>query len=295
MRRVLGRVHEALREATKDPEVRALVMGGSVDAAVDRILGSELVGAAKQAVRAELAQAITLAGATWTRMTVVPALGMKVAYSALNAASVDALARLELQFFPPIFAETRAAFKVAVSSGLEQGMNPRDIARGLRQYVGLTEYDARIISTFELQVRANPAAALQRALRDARYDGTLQRAVDGTATLTEGQVAAMRDAYVRRLENWRAETWSRTAANNAVKEANLTAWQNSADALGITRANVEKGWSTTIDGREREEHAAMNDEWVPIDEPFSNGDMIPGEGDWNCRCVMLFRLTEDAR
>jgi len=64
-------------------------------------------------------------------------------------------------------------------------------------------------------------------------------------------------------------------------------------------ANLQKKeWLTTIDGREREWHAAINGEVVDIDKPFSNGLMFPGDASGpaeevvNCRCVLLPILPE---
>jgi HK97 family phage portal protein len=62
-------------------------------------------------------------------------------------------------------------------------------------------------------------------------------------------------------------------------------------------ANVQRrSWLTTIDGRERESHAAINGEIREIDKPFSNGLMYPGDPSGsakelvNCRCVELPEL-----
>jgi uncharacterized protein with gpF-like domain len=34
----------------------------------------------------------------------------------------------------------------------------------------------------------------------------------------------------------------------------------------------------------REEHIPLHGETVPFDSPYSNGQMIPGETDYNCAC-----------
>jgi uncharacterized protein with gpF-like domain len=62
-------------------------------------------------------------------------------------------------------------------------------------------------------------------------------------------------------------------------------------------AGVKKtSWLTSIDGRERESHAAINGEIVEIGEVFSNGLLYPGDPSGppeeicNCRCVSLPEL-----
>ena len=59
-------------------------------------------------------------------------------------------------------------------------------------------------------------------------------------------------------------------------------------------ANVKKEeWLTTIDGRERPSHNAINGEIVGIDQPFSNNLLYPGDPSGsaselvNCRCGLL--------
>jgi SPP1 gp7 family putative phage head morphogenesis protein len=66
----------------------------------------------------------------------------------------------------------------------------------------------------------------------------------------------------------------------------------------IAAGVLKQEWLTTIDGRERDSHAAINGEVVEIDQPFSNGLMFPGDpgGDAsevvNCRCALLPVLPE---
>jgi SPP1 gp7 family putative phage head morphogenesis protein len=66
----------------------------------------------------------------------------------------------------------------------------------------------------------------------------------------------------------------------------------------IAAGVLKQEWLTTIDGRERDSHAAINGEVVEIDQPFSNGLIFPGDpgGDAsevvNCRCALLPVLPE---
>jgi HK97 family phage portal protein len=60
----------------------------------------------------------------------------------------------------------------------------------------------------------------------------------------------------------------------------------------------QREWLTTIDGRERVSHAALNGEIVGINQPFSNGLMFPGDQSGpaeevvNCRCDELPIIPE---
>ena len=63
-----------------------------------------------------------------------------------------------------------------------------------------------------------------------------------------------------------------------------------ADADGII---LERTWLATNDSRTRHSHAVLDGETRPIDTPFSNGLMYPGDPDgepsevYNCRCTLI--------
>lgn len=71
-----------------------------------------------------------------------------------------------------------------------------------------------------------------------------------------------------------ARTETLTASNNGA----LQSYRQSAIVS-------KKGWLTAGDSRVREEHAAMDGETVPLEEPFSNGLMHPSEP--ACRCCLF--------
>lgn len=109
--------------------------------------------------------------------------------------------------------------------------------------------------------------------------------------LTEEQIARMTDAYRRRMLAFHAETISRTATLDAFKLGQKLSWDD-AIAKGIVDGDrLQKQWIGVGDSRERPEHVAMNDEVVGADEPYSNGEQIPGESTYNCRCLSRFFVS----
>ena len=60
-------------------------------------------------------------------------------------------------------------------------------------------------------------------------------------------------------------------------------------------ANILKQWDSTLDGRTRPSHQAIDGEIVDVEETFSNGLMYPGDPNVsasevvNCRCALLQR------
>ena len=82
---------------------------------------------------------------------------------------------------------------------------------------------------------------------------------------------------------------ARTMATGAQNAGRLDSYYR-AEGMGI---KLRKQWMATLDNRTRHTHRALDGESVPINEPFSNDLMFPGdpEGDasevWNCRCTMI--------
>ena len=82
---------------------------------------------------------------------------------------------------------------------------------------------------------------------------------------------------------------ARTETGRVQNSARLDAMSYASDK-GL---NIQKTWSSTLDGRTRHSHVAMNGETVPLNESFSNGLDVPcGSGGFpadvcNCRCTMI--------
>lgn len=212
--------------------------------------------------------------------------------------AAEAMERMTSQFFPPIYQDTRKVLTQAWSDGLAAGKSPLAVARSTRQFIGLTDYDYSIMQSYQLDLRAgNYAATLDRSLRDARYDSMLRKADDAGRSLTEGEVTTLTDRYNERLVAWRSETWTRSASLNAARESQLVAWQDAADAAGLDSTETMKTWVTTMDGKERPEHADANGITVQLDDefPVDGGVMTPGDGVYNCRCTFTVSVVPSSQ
>jgi SPP1 gp7 family putative phage head morphogenesis protein len=84
-------------------------------------------------------------------------------------------------------------------------------------------------------------------------------------------------------KGYRSELIARTETITASNEGSLEAYKQS----GVVE---KKQWLATMDDRVRDEHAAMNNEKVKLNEPFSNGEMAPSSP--NCRCTILPVIKE---
>jgi Phage Mu protein F like protein len=278
-------------------KLEALLARGDVARAITELLDEGRVSASS-ILRVQFGQVLE-AGASYTLR--IGNAGMLVGshFNTLLPGSPRAAAameRLELAHFPSVLDDTKAVLKKAWQDGLNAGVNPRVVARSTRQFVGMTEYDYSIASSYDFALRAGDwSNALGRGLRDARYDAWIRNARDTNTSLTETQIDTLITRYQERLVKWRAETWSRTASLNAARESQLTAWQEAGDVAGFNERDLVKTWRGILDDRERPEHLAMEGETVPIDEPFSNGEMTPGESTYNCRCTFVVRVIPSSK
>ena len=82
---------------------------------------------------------------------------------------------------------------------------------------------------------------------------------------------------------------ARTAVTGAQNAGALASYE-AAEAMGI---RLKKRWLSTLDGRTRHSHAALDGEIRAMDKVFSNGCRYPGDPEgkpeevYNCRCTLL--------
>ena len=231
-----------------------------------------------------------------------------VVFGVLDPQVIDAARSINIKMAKTFGSDVRDYTQAFVENGLRDGWNPRRTARQLKKSLGLTENQLQWVRNFEDELRAGSKKALKRQLgrgffkkpdgslgyRPGHADGAglsrddmkmLRRKLVAGEGFTEAQITRMVDAYKRRLIAWHAESIARTATLDSLKSAQheSTAKAIREGILDATRMRSE--WVTAGDSRVRDEHAAMGGQVVPFGQPFSNGQQIPGETDYNCRCV----------
>lgn len=86
---------------------------------------------------------------------------------------------------------------------------------------------------------------------------------------------------------------ARTTVTSAQNKGRVDMMHDAAEKGVIMR----KGWSAHIDGRERASHAALDGDFVDMDEEFANGLQYPGDPDgepaevYNCRCSLVYDVV----
>ena len=302
------RAYEMIREVLTEAELARAIRSGEMDALIDGILNDKTDGPFLR-LKAKLDQATI--NATVAESRFLPSRFQAVVFDTLSPHVVEAVQRLDTRVIDTLRAEVRESVRTQVRLGIEAGKGPRVIARELRPLIGLAPNQAKAVANFRRQLETGDRLALDRVLGrgvvtlpeggtihrrghangqglSARDMGILDRKL-GDEALTPEQIDRMTAAYSKRMLAWNAETHARTMALDANKLAQQLSWED-AVARGVVNAtDLEETWTAVGgangDGRNREEHLAMHGETIPFGGVFSNGERIPGESTYNCRCL----------
>lgn len=147
-----------------------------------------------------------------------------------------------------------------------------------RSFDVVNPYLAGWLDEQTLELAGNVPATTTQKLQETLSEGI--RAGEGMPALQQRVAGVYGEA-----RGSRAELIARTEANKA---ANGASWAQ-AKGSGVVKT---KTWLATKDSRTRPEHLAMNGETVPLDEPFSNGEMFPSAP--RCRCTLTYGIDESA-
>ncbi len=192
----------------------------------------------------------------------------------------------------------REAIRAAVrDQSVLEGIGPIEVARTIRQAIGLTTYQQSVVASFRTQLDQLDPRALERELRDKRYDRTLRAAIASNTPLDADKINAMVDAYHRRMLALRAQTIARTESIRAESYGGLSRAQQILDQN--PELEVTKRWLATADNRTRDTHRDLNGKEVdgmtthfitsagnqirwPLDDTAAADEVI------NCRCTLQY-------
>ena len=150
---------------------------------------------------------------------------------------------------------------------------PREVARGLRDVVGLTTQQSGWVRNFR--------------------DNEINRIMATGKTFDQAFTASEKatDRYHNKIHKYRTETIARTEILRASNEGRRQAWDQGVDEGFIDPDTTLKEWSTELDGRECEICAPLDGTQVKFNEEFPEGDppIHP-----NCRCDVLLVEAPDS-
>ncbi len=235
-------------------------------------------------------------------------------FDQVNHRAVAAMQANRLETIREFTNEQRRATSLALVSGVEAGLNPREQARNFRDSIGLTEKQWKAVANYRaildkvgtgdaelpaFLTTTNGKQHIDRALRDGRFDGKVRAAIKANKPLSQADKDRMVTRYTERYVKYRSEVIGRTEALRAVHQGTREMYQQAIDAGTIEESRIERKWVTRLDGRERKTHRFLSGQKRGFNEPWvtENGAiMFPGDPNapaaevLQCRCATTHRL-----
>ena len=210
-------------------------------------------------------------GADETAKLVADALNITIAYDVVNERALAEIRRNTLRLIRQFTDKQRLATREALQEGIRRGINPRDMAREFRGSIGLTENQVRAVNNYRRMLEELDSTALQRALRDKRFDRTVLRSIEEGRPLSQQQINTMTERYRSRYLKYRSEVISRTESLRAVHAGTDEMYQQAFDSGTLRPDAVIRQWDTSKDSRVRSSHRSMEGQRRLVGQPFITG------------------------
>ena len=191
------------------------------------------------------------------------------------------------------------ATRYALTEAFISGQGNIAASRAFRDSIGLTRSQLKAVGNYRRLLSIGHRDALERALRDRRFDRTVERAVNGSRPLMLDEIDRMVDRYRRRYLAHRAQTIAVTESGRATSIAREEAFDQISEKTGLG-PRMERIWNSTHDKRVREWHDGMDQQTSPLGGTFTDGlgnilrfphdPHAPPETVINCRCVLTMRI-----
>jgi len=131
-------------------------------------------------------------------------LDVVVSFDHVNNRAVQLMQANQLELVTNFTAEQRLATSEALTQGVADGLNPREMARAFRDSIGLTRNQVLAVDNYESMLENLDSSALLRELRDARFDPTIRSAIDDDRALSPSEIERMVERYRQRMLKYRA-------------------------------------------------------------------------------------------
>ena len=268
LRRAILNALVAARSQTTLKTIATLIENGRFEEAITAAVNAGTIRIANG-----YAGVYTLAGQE-TAKFLQDALEVVIDFDQVNQRAVNVMQQERLRLIREFTREQRLATREALTSGIRQGLNPREQARNFRSSIGLTTRQQRAVQNYRRLLSEGSSEALSRSLRDRRFDRTVARAVQTGQPLTKAQIDRMVDRYSERYVIYRSEVIARTEALRAVHAGTEEMYRQGMDAGHFSKEDLKRKWVTAKDARVRHSHVGLNGLVRGIDETFP-GDEGP--------------------
>ncbi|MGB0964391.1 MAG: hypothetical protein ACPGVY_17055 [Mycobacterium sp.] len=302
--------YRLIRDLLSATELETALNSGSVDRLVSELLSDEVLDPAVSKLRLRLDQ--VMLDVARKESDALPRMFSRQTFNILNPRVIAAARSFDGLAIRALLGEVRETVRQEVITGLEEGKNPRAIARRIKGTVGLSSQQAQWVASFEQELLTGDPKALRRMLAKNQLrqaDGVIitraghasgeglskaqlariQRMIASGKTIPPDQARAMAEAYRRRLMALNVEAHTKTQMLQAQKQGQRLSWEDAIERGVVPRSALKRRWLATGgkagDGRTRMEHRELHGTVVGFDETFPNGQLIPGEDEYNCRCL----------
>ena len=114
--------------------------------------------------------------------------------------------------------EQEGMIRQVVTDSMAIGHPPAKMASLIREHIGLTPYQAQQVQNYRTDLETLNTTALQRELRDKRFDTPVARAIADGTPLSPGQIDRFTSQY---HDNWLRLRTTTIARTEALKAANM--------------------------------------------------------------------------
>lgn len=310
-RRLLA-AYEAIRLALTDAELAVAIQSGQAEALINEVMSDPKAGVFSQ-LRQMLDE--TVIGAAKAEAAKLPPSIQVGAFNVVNRHVLTAAVKLDTEVVQGLADEVRNTVRLYVMDGLQSGKNPREIARATKKYIGLSYNQMQYIENFRHELETGDPAALSRVLgrgmirtpdgsltfREAHAGGrgvssrdiTLISQHLGSKRLTETQIDRITSAYRDRWLALNTEAHTRTMALQAQRIGARQSWEDAITQGTVDRSQLRRTWVAVDDNRTRPEHRALDGTTITWDATYPNGEMVPGESTYNCRCIERVTIVHE--
>lgn len=292
---------EGMRSTHTLPVLARFIEAGQIDAALAML----------EAYAAQLANEVTqvyIDAGQETLEAMGNRLGVIVSFDQTNVRAVRFMTENRLELIRGFTEGQRQVVREALTDGIRAGLNPRQQAIAFRDSIGLTPYQRSIVEGYRRDLQTLDPNALERVLRDGRFDGVVRRAIENETPLPAEQIDRMVGRYRERWIKYRAETIARNEGLSMAHAGTDEAIRQAIESGAVEELKARSTWNATNDGRTRDfsngattSHVTMDGQDRPFGEPFTSGagnaldypgdPTAPLEDTIECRCRASTRVS----
>lgn len=221
-----------------------------------------------------------MTGRTFPRYLSTPNGKAVFRFDVRNARAEEWLRGKSATLVSQITESARKNVQVALTAGMERGLNPRNVALDIvgrinpvtkkREggSIGLSANQELWVRSAQTKLENLDSGYFAMELRDKRFDRTVEAAIRDGKPLSRETVDKLVSRYRDAALKWRGDNIARTEAMQALNASELEATRQAVDIGAVAEENVKREWDDAGDGRVRPSHRALNGQRVGLNEPF---------------------------